>query len=168
MRRIVSVHLDIGEFCYYATTAPDPGAFIEQFTRGLITGEGHPLAERLLAEAREFQEKRAAWGAKGGAKRWGSPKEVKRRIVKPTGKETWLTPYVEVWREVMGGEMSCEKFAKDLKKAEASIGPQECVKRWRSYLTSAGQFANAAQFQSKLNLWGGKAAPATPREHKKL
>lgn len=65
----------------------------------------------------------------------------------PKGVTSWLTPYFEVWKKHMGGDLHGGKAAKFLKPIEAELGPEETLARWMVYCAFANpQFATPARF----------------------
>jgi hypothetical protein len=84
-------------------------------------------------------------------------KDIKGGMGGKEKRQTWLTAYSEIWTEILGGEMPCEKFARDLKKAEKAVGREEAIKRWRIFLQRKPEYANAAYFQQKIKCWGESA-----------
>lgn len=62
-------------------------------------------------------------------------------------KETWLTPYFDIWRAEYGGEMSGGKAAKALAPVVKELGDAETRVRFEWYCRSTpAQYASPTRF----------------------
>lgn len=62
-------------------------------------------------------------------------------------KETWLTPYFEVWRKEYGGEPAGGQTAKALAPIRKELGDAETLVRFEWYCrTTPGQYASPTRF----------------------
>jgi len=69
-------------------------------------------------------------------------------------RETWITPFAEVWKDLYGGSMPIEPNLRPLKNAVESLGADEALRRWENYLSATpGRYANGARFAATLNDW---------------
>lgn len=71
-------------------------------------------------------------------------------------KSTWLTPYADTWKEVLGGNMACEKAARAFKRLEDDFGRDETIRRWRIYCEchkGQSRYANAEKFSQTFGDW---------------
>jgi len=86
-------------------------------------------------------------------------KEGKRSIsdvqkVPEKPKETWLTPFADVWREVLGGEIQFGHAAKILKPLVDRHGPEKVAAHLRNYLSSTEtQFLSLPKFSATFGKW---------------
>lgn len=75
----------------------------------------------------------------------------------PKPRETWLTEYANAYHERWGGESEPPfgEMASGLKKAEARIGREEALLRWRRFLagTPKAAFCKPALFLQSLGEW---------------
>lgn len=71
---------------------------------------------------------------------------------KPKAKETWLTPYYNLWVKIMGGEPAVGQLAKALKKPHEAAGAERLVPIWEYYLKNTdARFVSPSTFAQK---WG--------------
>lgn len=76
-------------------------------------------------------------------------------------RETWVTPFANVWEELYGGRMPIDPNLRPLKEAVDKLGADEALRRWEIYLCqNPGRFASAARFASTLNEWQIIGKPA--------
>lgn len=75
-------------------------------------------------------------------------------------RDTWITPFANVWEELYGGRMPVEPNVRPLKEAVDKLGAEEAARRWEIYLAqTSAKYASAARFASTLNEWETPAKP---------
>lgn len=68
-------------------------------------------------------------------------------------RETWITPYEKIWKEIQGGSLPIEKSLAPLSKVRKEHGDDLALRVWGHYLGEQGRFASAAQFEQRFNAW---------------
>ena len=98
----------------------------------------------------------------------GNEKETKRRV-RAAGSDTWLTPFMDVHRDLAGGRFQAKKWAKLFRDLADDWTQQEIVQAQRAYLRDlvgrgALQYLNYATMASQLGYWLGRdTAAAAPK-----
>jgi hypothetical protein len=76
------------------------------------------------------------------------------RAAKVSGRETWLTVYVLLWRGFMGGEPAMGPMAKALRPLHEKHGPDQVHAAMRRYLLDTeAQYVSLARFASTYGVW---------------
>ena len=87
----------------------------------------------------------------------GAPVNPLVKPVKP-GRETWLTPFGDDWREAYGGDPTWGELARVLKKPVDDLGAPEVRTRWRLYLgQTEGRYASPTRFAQTIGVWTDEA-----------
>ena len=68
-------------------------------------------------------------------------------------KETWITPFCDVWFKLFGGKMIVDRALVPLKAMVDAYGTERAVAGWEKYCKLTGQFATASKFASQPSLW---------------
>ena len=75
-------------------------------------------------------------------------------------KQTWLTPYLDLWREHCGGEVSPGQAARALAPVVKAIGAEEAATRFEIYLKATPtQYASVSRFASTYGHYAKDAQP---------
>jgi len=75
-------------------------------------------------------------------------------------KQTWLTPYLDIWSELCGGDLAPGQAARALAPLHAKLGPEETLVRWTWYLRSTPvQYASVSRFASTHGRYAADAQP---------
>lgn len=136
-----------------STNADTPLAKPKRKARGSVRARGR---SRQRSERESEREQNSAADAAGTAAKRERPK-----------RDTWITPFAEVWHDLFAGTMPIQPSLKPLKRAVDELGAEEALRRWEIYLSqTSAQFASAARFESTLGEWeapkpGGRTP--TPR-----
>ena len=70
---------------------------------------------------------------------------------------TWLTPYIEAWKEKMGGDPPTGPLARWMRRLERDYPPEDVLARWKAYLKEAHpMYANPARFSMTYGSWKPK------------
>lgn len=94
----------------------------------------------------------------------GCAAQAERRTAKPSStlsRATWLSPYLDAWREAMGGELAPGKAATSLTKVRAAVGDEQALPAWRAFLATEGKYASPARFLERYGQYLGATATAT-------
>lgn len=86
-----------------------------------------------------------------------------RRVVKQTSdRQTWLTPYFDVWKEVYpDGEVPVGKLSKYIRPLDIKHGPDKVVPQLKYYLkTSDKKYLNLSKFADFFGSWKNQEGPA--------
>jgi uncharacterized protein YdaU (DUF1376 family) len=76
-------------------------------------------------------------------------------------RETWLTPYFDLWVQHYGGEPSAPELAKYLGRLRALHGDPAVKAAWGRYLSETeGSYANPARFSKTYGTWTETARPS--------
>ena len=76
----------------------------------------------------------------------------KDKDIKP--KNTWLSPYASVWREVVGGEMAWGKAARFLSSLHKEHGQEKVAAHLKNYLISTeAKYVSLARFSETFGAW---------------
>ena len=76
-------------------------------------------------------------------------------------KQTWLSPFLDLWREHCGGEMSPGQAARALAPVVKAIGAEEAATRFEWYLRSTpAQYASVTRFSQIHGTYAADAQPA--------
>ena len=75
-------------------------------------------------------------------------------------KTTWLTPFLDLWREICQGEMPPGQAARALSPVVKLIGTDEAQIRWNWYLRSTPvQYASVSRFAQTHGRYAADAQP---------
>lgn len=78
-------------------------------------------------------------------------------------KVTWLTPYLDEWKEWIKGDLPAGKAAKYLAPIRKELGEEETLFRWMVYCRSqAPQFASPARFAETHGQYASTYKPPPP------
>jgi hypothetical protein len=79
------------------------------------------------------------------------------RAAKVSGRETWLTPYVLLWRGFMGGDPPMGIMAKALRMLHEKHGPENVHAAMRRYLLDTEpEYVSLPRFASTFGVWAAK------------
>lgn len=70
---------------------------------------------------------------------------------------TWLTPYLTAWTEQFGTDYPASRLAGEIRSVHGQLGPDECLVRWRRYLsaTTDVQYATGSSFARTHTRYSG-------------
>ena len=72
-------------------------------------------------------------------------------------KSTWLTPFMNAWRERYGGEPAAGPLAQAMKPLVEKHDAREALRRWEAYLSQTDPaYASPARFSSTFLSWEPK------------
>lgn len=128
-----------------------------------------------LRKEAEKQKQRRKQTSEAAKKRWGKSLDVMQthskrnakteQTVSPLSpspspsskKNTWITPYYDLWIEIMGGKPNVGIMVKAMKDVHDRHGTDKCVAHLRHYLKNTdGQFVSLPRFCSTFSQWKPK------------
>ena len=75
-------------------------------------------------------------------------------------KQTWLSPFLDLWRDICGGEMAPGQAARALAPVVKAIGAEETRVRFEWYLRSTPtQYASVSRFAQTHGRYAADAQP---------
>ena len=75
-------------------------------------------------------------------------------------KQTWLSPFLDLWRDICGGEMAPGQAARALSPVVKLIGTEETQVRFQWYLRSTPvQYASVSRFAQTHGRYAADAQP---------
>jgi len=83
---------------------------------------------------------------------------------KGISKTTWLTPFANIWYEILGGEIPYGQSSSYLKPLEDKHGTSVVCDYLKNYLLSSDhQFLSLAKFSQTFGKWGKKKSASMPK-----
>lgn len=83
---------------------------------------------------------------------------------KPKARNTWMTPFGDIWLDRYGGEMSYKQAARPLRRLVEQHGQESVLKSFTRYCDKTdAEFASVPKFCSTYGRWNGSHRPSKPR-----